>query len=70
MEQIKTIIVYIVIFVELIGILVIVGGLFYAFMCYILSIQNTKKRSYKILRKELGIALLLGLEILAAGDTS
>ena len=68
MENIKTIIEYIVFIVELIGIIVIVGGFFYALICYILSIQKTKQRSYKILRQELGKAILLGLEILVAGD--
>jgi len=35
---------------------------------FIFSIQGTNPRSYKILKQELGKAILLGLEILVAGD--
>ncbi len=35
---------------------------------FIFTLQGTVPRSYKILRQELGKGILLGLEILVAGD--
>ncbi|UFH34690.1 DUF1622 domain-containing protein [Flavobacterium acetivorans] len=35
---------------------------------FIFSLQNIVPRSYKILRQELGKGILIGLEILVAGD--
>jgi len=69
MEFAKEIIEYLVFIVEIIGIIIIVGGLIYSFLRYILSLQGEEnQKSYKILRQEVGRAILLGLEILVAGD--
>ena len=67
MEQTKELIEYLVFFVEIFGILIIVGGMIFAFLRYILPIGN-HPRTFECLRKELGRALLLGLEVLVAGD--
>lgn len=39
-----------------------------ALMRFTFSRQNSESRSYKTLRRELGKGILLGLEILVAGD--
>lgn len=68
MEEIKIYIAYIARIIEAIGVLTIFIGTVIALVKYIFSIQDVKPRSYKILRQELGKAILLGLEILVAGD--
>lgn len=68
MVFIKEVIEYVVISVEIIGIVIIVGGLLYSFFRYILSAREKDKGRYKRLRQEIGKAILLGLEILVAGD--
>ncbi len=35
---------------------------------FLFSLQKTEDRSYKLMRQELGKAILIGLEILVAGD--
>ena len=54
--------------VELIGIATIVIGTLWALAKFIIGKQQDDRRSYKQLRQELGKAILLGLEILVAGD--
>lgn len=68
MEEIKTYIEYIAKGIEITGIITIIIGILFAMGKYIFSLQNVVPRSYKILRQELGKGILLGLEILVAGD--
>lgn len=68
MEDITIYIHYVAKAIEVVGVITIVAGSFIALFKYIFSIQNIIPRSYKFLRQELGKAILLGLEILVAGD--
>lgn len=68
MENLEIYIAYAAKFVEVAGIIVIVGGTILALSRYFLSKQGAEKRSYKLLRQELGKGILLGLEILVAAD--
>ncbi|MFL9833289.1 DUF1622 domain-containing protein [Chryseobacterium terrae] len=68
MEELKTYIDYVAGVIEIIGVLTIFVGAVIALIKYIFSLQNTVSRSYKILKQELGKSILLGLEILVAGD--
>lgn len=68
MDHIKIFIEYIARGIELTGIMTIVIGTALALIKFIFTLQNVQPRSYKILRQELGKAILLGLEILVAGD--
>lgn len=68
MEDIKIYIAYVAKSVEIVGIITIIIGTFLALTKFILTRQGINPRSYKILRQELGKAILLGLEILVAGD--
>lgn len=68
MENIKVYIDYTARIFEILGILVMVIGFILALIKFLLVLQGTTPRSYKILRMELGKAILLGLEILVAGD--
>jgi len=68
MEEIKVYINYIAKAIEVVGVLTIVIGATIALFEFIFSLQKVKPRSYKFLRQELGKAILLGLEILVAGD--
>ena len=54
--------------IEIVGIVAIITGTFLALAKYILTRQGITPRSYKILRQDLGKSILLGLEILVAGD--
>jgi uncharacterized membrane protein len=54
--------------IEIIGILAIIVGIILALTKFILPRQGINPRSYKILRQDLGKSILLGLEILVAGD--
>ncbi len=54
--------------IEVIGILIIVIGAFFALGRYLLKKQGKDFRSFKIIREELGRAILLGLEFLVAAD--
>jgi uncharacterized membrane protein len=53
---------------EAIGVATIVLGVLIALGRFIFTLQNIKPRNYKYLRRELGKGILLGLEILVAGD--
>ena len=68
MEDIKTYIAYGAKGVEIVGIIAIMVGTILALVKYTLTRQGINPRSYKILRQQLGKAILLGLEILVAGD--
>jgi uncharacterized membrane protein len=54
--------------IEVFGVLTIIIGSALALFKYIFSKQVVKPRSYRILRQELGKVILLGIEILVAGD--
>jgi uncharacterized membrane protein len=54
--------------IEALGVLTIVIGTIWAFVKFLFSLQRKDKSSYKILRQDLGKGILLGLEILVAGD--
>lgn len=54
--------------IEVIGVLTIMLGVIIALARYALMFQGITPRSYKVLRGELGKGILLGLEILVAGD--
>ncbi len=68
MDDIRIYIDYIARIIEAVGVLTIVIGAGIALVKFIFSIQKVKPRSYKLLRQELGKGILLGLEILVAGD--
>lgn len=59
---------YIARIIEAAGIVVIVVGMALALFRFVFTMQNMKPRSYKRLRQDLGKSILLGLEILVAGD--
>ena len=68
MENTKYYINFVAKIIEMVGVFTIVTGAIIALISFILSLQKIKPRSYKILRQDLGKAILLGLEILVAGD--
>lgn len=68
MDDIKIYINYTARLIEATGVIILLSGTFVAIFKYIFSAQGTRPRSYKILRQELGKTILLGLEILVAGD--
>ncbi len=68
MEEIKIYIEYVAKGIEIAGIITIIIGTLLALGNYIFLLQKVTPRSYKILRQQLGKAILLGLEILVAGD--
>lgn len=68
MEKIELYIEYTAKFIEVAGVLVIVVGTLVSLFKYLTSRQKSSKRSYKLLRQELGKGILLGLEILVAAD--
>ncbi|WP_226065072.1 DUF1622 domain-containing protein [Kaistella polysaccharea] len=68
MEEIRNYIEYSARALEILGIITIVFGTLNAIGQFLFNAQSVSPRSYKILRQELGKAILLGLEILVAGD--
>jgi uncharacterized membrane protein len=68
MDQVRIYIGYIARVIEAVGVAAIAIGFALALLKYIFSRQNIRPRNYKLLRQELGKAILLGLEILVAGD--
>ena len=68
MENIKLYIEYIARIIEVAGVLTILIGTILSLVKFITARQNGNKRSYKLLRQELGKGILLGLEILVAAD--
>lgn len=53
---------------EAVGVAAIIIGVALALIRFMFTLQNIQPRNYKFLRRELGKAILLGLEILVAGD--
>lgn len=68
MENIKLYIEYTARIIEIAGVLTILVGTILALGKFLFSAQTGRKRSYKLLRQELGKGILLGLEILVAAD--
>ncbi len=68
MENISVYIEHTALFIEVAGVLIILAGTIISLFKYLFSLQNGKKRSYKLLRQELGKGILLGLEVLVAAD--
>ncbi len=68
MNEVKIYIGYVARGIEVAGVVAIVLGIAIGLVRYIFSLQGVQSRSYKILRQHLGKAILLGLEILVAGD--
>ncbi|PTX43682.1 putative membrane protein [Christiangramia gaetbulicola] len=68
MENIALYIEYIARIIEVAGVLTILIGTILSVGKFIFSKQKENKRSYKLLRQELGKGILLGLEILVAAD--
>ncbi len=68
MEEFTVYIEYTAKLIEAAGVITIVIGTLIALGKYIFSLQPEGKRSYKLLRQELGKGILLGLEILVAAD--
>ena len=54
--------------IEIIGVLTIAVGAALALLKFMLPVAKDQHRSYKVLRQNLGKAILLGLEILVAAD--
>jgi uncharacterized membrane protein len=68
MEAVKIYITYVARVIEAVGVATIVFGVGIALVRFMFTLQNVKPRNYKFLRRELGKGILLGLEILVAGD--
>lgn len=68
MENMSFYIEYIAQLIEAIGVVIISLGTVIAFIRFFLPVWQSKVRSYKQLRQDLGKAILLGLEILVAAD--
>jgi len=68
MDVVKFYIGYVARIIEAIGVATIVIGVLIALLRFMFTLQNIKPRNYKFLRRELGKGILLGLEILVAGD--
>jgi uncharacterized membrane protein len=68
LDEIKIYINYAAKFIEIAGVLTIVAGTLLALIKFVFAIQKVHPRSYKQLRQELGKGILLGLEVLVAGD--
>lgn len=68
MEQLEHYIGLIAHIIEATGVIIISLGSFLAFLRFFLPIWNSKTKSYRQLRQDLGKAILLGLEILVAAD--
>jgi len=68
MQESSVYIDYVARFIEATGILAIIVGTLLALIKFIFTWQGITPRSYKRLREDLGKGILLGLEILVAGD--
>ncbi|CAN5295767.1 DUF1622 domain-containing protein [soil metagenome] len=68
MDEVKIYIDYAARVVEVVGVCTILIGAGLSLSRFIFTYQGCRPRSYKILRHELGKSILLGLEILVAGD--
>lgn len=68
MDDVRMYIDYTARIIEATGIITIVIGTALSLLRFLFVRQGLTPRSYKLLRQELGKAILLGLEILVAGD--
>ncbi|MFD1095460.1 DUF1622 domain-containing protein [Salegentibacter chungangensis] len=68
MENLELYINYIAQLIEAAGVITIVTGTVLAFWKFLFSGPKDSSRSYRKLRQDLGKGILLGLEILVAGD--
>ena len=68
MENVKHYIEYSTIAIESIGVLTIFIGLLYALIVFLLAVLKKTPHNFGNLRQTLGKSILLGLEILIAGD--
>lgn len=68
MDFLKNYIHYIALGVEFIGILLIVAGILYYLLRFLLKRNSDHPMNYAALRQALGKSILLGLEILVAAD--
>ncbi|OQP48096.1 hypothetical protein A4H97_30150 [Niastella yeongjuensis] len=68
MEEIRIYLSFVARGLELLGVATIAFGVLIALGRYLFPIKSVTPRNYKTLRRELGKAILLGLEILVAGD--
>jgi uncharacterized membrane protein len=66
--DVKLYIGYIARIIEAIGVATIVLGVVVSLIRFLFTLQNIQPRNYRFLRRELGKGILLGLEILVAGD--
>lgn len=66
-EEIRGLIEYVALGIEIAGIAIMVLGAFYAFWRYMFG-KHESGSSYRTFRHDLGKAILLGLELLVAGD--
>ena len=67
-EVITDYISYLATVIEAVGVIIIVLGIALALFKFLLAIRSQKEGSYKHLRQEIGRSMLLGLEVLVAGD--
>jgi uncharacterized membrane protein len=68
MDRIEIYIQYTALGIEALGVVALLIGAVIALARFVISIRNSTPHSYTMLRRELGKAILLGLEILVAGD--
>ena len=68
MESMDLYIGYVAQLIEMVGVTIIVVATGISFCRYGFCLQGFKPRSYKQLREDLGKGILLGLEVLVAGD--
>ena len=68
MENLKTYIEYVAQIMEVFGVVIIGLGAAVALLRFFVPIWESHPRSYRQLRRDLGKAILLGLEILVAAD--
>ena len=68
MDDITYYIEYVARIIEAVGVMIIALGAGISLIRFVFLVQKDKKKAYKLLRLELGKAILLGLEILVAAD--
>jgi len=68
MEHLQKYVEYIARIVESVGVLIIAGGIFYILIRYLIKSASENADTFNQLRYDLGKGILLGLEILVAGD--
>ncbi len=68
MSTFKEYIDYIAFALEIAGVLIILGITIISLVRYVLGKQSSGERSYQVLREDIGKGIILGLEILIAGD--